>query len=160
MMADSIYTLSLRQRGISAEAAQDMSVLRKYTIDHLPLDPIVTLNTADPIQRAIDLAADLPRSNFIVTDAKGAYRGFLTADELQQVLIDKAVIPLLTVGEVMRDDVKPVRHTENLASLFDAFVQLEVDALPIGLEYDPNKTIGIVTRDALLRHTQKHWLGK
>jgi signal-transduction protein with cAMP-binding, CBS, and nucleotidyltransferase domain len=159
-MTDSIYTLSLRHRGISAEAAQDMSVLRKYTIDHLPLEPIVALLVSDPIQRAIDLAGDTDRSNFIVTDAKGVYRGVITTDELQQVLIDKAAIPLLTVGEVMRSDVRPVRHTENLASLFDAFVKFEVDAMPIGLEYDPSKTIGLVTRDALLRHTQKHWLGK
>lgn len=160
LMTDSIYTLSLRNRGISAEAAQDMSVLRKYTIDHLPLEPIVPLLTGDPIQRAIDIASETSRSNFIVTDQKGIYRGILTTDELQLVLIDKAAIPLLTVGEVMRSDVKPIRHTENLASLFDAFVMHEVDAMPIGLEYDPTKTIGLVTRDALLRHTQKHWLGK
>ncbi len=160
LMADSIYTLSLRHRGIFTEAAQDMSVLRKYTIDHLPLEPLIPLLTSDPIQRAIDLAGDMDRSDFIVTDAKGTYRGILTTDELQQVLIDNAAIPLLTVGEVMRSDVKPMRHTENLASLFDAFVKYEVHAMPIGLEYDPTKTIGLVTRDALLRHTQKHWLGR
>lgn len=160
LMADSIYTLTLRHRGISAEAAQDMSVLRKYTIDHLPLEPQVALQATEPIQRAIDLASETSRSNFIVTDNAGRYRGLVTADELQQVLFDKAAIPLLTVGEVMRTDVQPIRHTENLASLFDAFVQHEVDAMPIGLDYDPNKTIGLVTRDALLRHTQKHWLEK
>jgi hypothetical protein len=36
---DSIYTHSLRQRGLTPEAAADMSALRKYAVDHLPIEP-------------------------------------------------------------------------------------------------------------------------
>jgi CBS-domain-containing membrane protein len=71
--------------------------------------------------------------------------------------MQEQAIPLLTVSEVMRTDIKPLRHTENLASLFDAFIVHDIDALPVGLEYDPTKTIGIVTRDALLKHYRRHW---
>jgi CBS-domain-containing membrane protein len=63
----------------------------------------------------------------------------------------------LTISEIMRTDITPVRHTENLASLFDAFLLHDVDALPVGLDYDPNRTIGLVTRDSLMKHYQKHW---
>lgn len=156
---DSVYTEDLRRRGLSPEAQADTSILRKYAIDHLPLEPIVPLRAADPFQRAIDLAADTDRSNFVVTDDAGRFKGLVTADEIRKVLIDEEAIPLLTVGEVMRADIKPMRHTENLASLFDAFVAHDIDALPVGLDYDPNKTIGIVTRDSLMKHYQKHWRG-
>lgn len=157
VLSDSVYTVALRQRGLTPEAAADTGVLRKYAIDHLPLEPIVPLRDTDPIQRAIDLASDTDRDNFVVTDKNGKYRGLITADQLRDVLIGEEAIPLLTAGEVMRTDIKPLRHTENLAALFDEFVRLDVDAIPVGLDYDPTKTIGIVTRDALMKHYQKHW---
>jgi CIC family chloride channel protein len=157
VLADSVYTVTLRQRGLSAEAAADMPALRKFAIDHLPLEPIVPLFDTDPIQRAIDLAGETDRSNFIVTDKAGKFRGLITSDQLQAVLMQEEAIPLLTCAEVMRTDIRPLRHTENLASLFDAFIVHDIDALPVGLEYDPTKTIGIATRDALLRHYRKHW---
>ena len=157
VVPDSLYTRALRQRGISPEAAADLSSLRQYTINHLPIEPVLRLTDTDPVSNAIDLAQDTSRSNFIVSDADGHYRGVLTGAELRAVLIDIEAIPLLTVGEVMRSDVKPMRHTENLAALFDAFLAHDIEAMPVGLEYDPDKTIGIVTRDALMKHYQKHW---
>ena len=157
VMPDSIYTLTLRQRGLSPEAAQDMSILRKYTIDHLKLEPIVPLVTSDPAQRVIDLASDSDRTNYVVVDPAGGFRGVVTGHEIRLMLLDTPAVPLMTVSEIMRDDVKPVRHTENLQTLFDLFLQYDIDAIPVGLEYDPNRTIGIVTRDALLQHYHRHW---
>ncbi len=155
--SDSVYTNALRERGLSPEAAADMSVLRKYAIDHLPLEPIVPLRANDPFQTAIDLASETDRSNFVVTDETGHFTGIVTSQEIRQVLLDEEAIPLLTVGEVMRSDIKPMRHTENLAALFDAFLAHDIESLPVGLDYDPSKTIGIVTRDSLMKHYQKHW---
>ncbi|MGN6725171.1 MAG: chloride channel protein [Tepidisphaeraceae bacterium] len=156
VMADSIYTLTLRERGLSPEAQQDMSLLRKYTIDHLKLEPIVPLMIGDPAKRAIDLAMQNEQSNFVIVDEKGGFRGMLTETEIRQMLLAADAIPLMTVGEVMRSDIRPVRHTENLASLFDEFLRYDVDALPIGLDYDPNRTIGIATRDGLLKYYHTH----
>lgn len=154
LIRDSVYTSGLRQRGLTPEAA-DMSMLRKFAIDHLPLLPILPLRHTDPIQRALDLSAETDRVHFVVTDPAGAYMGMLTSTEIRQVLIDDAAIPLLTVGEVMRTDVHPVRHTDNLAHLFEKFVHHDVEALPVGLDADPTRTIGIVTRDSLMKHYQK-----
>lgn len=157
ILPDSIYTLTLRQRGLSPEAAQDMSALRKYTIDHLKLEPIVPLVTTDPASRAIELATESDHANFVVVDGQGVYRGVLTGREVRLMLLEPAAIPLMNVGEVMRHDIAPVRHTENLQSVFDLFLKHEVDALPVGLDYDPTRIIGIVTRDALLKHYHRHW---
>ncbi|MGC4032674.1 MAG: chloride channel protein [Tepidisphaeraceae bacterium] len=157
VMADSIYTLTLRERGLSPEAAQDMPALRKYTIDHLKLEPIVALHTNDPAQHVIELASQNEQTNFVVTDEKGIYKGVLTNEELQQLFMSPDAVPLMTVAEVMRSDIQPVRHTENLQSLFNLFLKYEVNALPVGLDYDPTRTIGIVSRDALLKHYHSHW---
>ena len=157
VMPDSIYTITLRQRGLSPEAAQDMSILRKYTIDHLKLEPIVPVLTSDPAQRVIDLATDQDRTNYVVVDSKGKFSGVVTAHEIRLMLLDTPAIPLMTVSEIMREDVPPVRHSENLQALFDLFLQYEIDAIPVGLDYDPQRTIGIVTRDALLQHYHRHW---
>ena len=160
ILADSIYTLTLRRRGLSPEAAADMSALRKYTIDHLKLEPIVPLEVNEPAQRAIDCATEHDRTNFVALDAAGKFKGLVTGHEIRQMLLEPDAIPLMTVSEIMRQDVAPVRHTENLQSLFDLFLQYDVDALPVGLDYDPNRIIGIVTRDSLLRHYHQHWNAK
>ena len=110
----------------------------------------------DPAKRAIDLAMQNEQSNFVIVDEKGGFRGMLTETEIRQMLLAADAIPLMTVGEVMRSDIRPVRHTENLASLFDEFLRYDVDALPIGLDYDPNRTIGIATRDGLLKYYHTH----
>lgn len=157
VMRDSIYTLTLRQRGLSPEAAGDMSALRQYTIDHLKLEPIVPLVTTDPARRAIELASERDGKHFVVVDPAGAYRGLVTGEELRIMLLEPESIPIMTVADVMRQDIVPIRHTENLQSLFDIFLRYEVDALPVGLDYDPTRTIGIVTRDALLKHYHQHW---
>ncbi len=154
---DSVYTNALRQRGLSPEAAADTSLLRKYAIDHLPLEPIVPVRANDAFQRVIDLASETDRENFVVTDDAGRFKGLITAEEIRLVLLDEEAIPLLTVGEIMRADIIPLPHTENLAALFDAFLKHDIEALPVGLDYDPTKTIGIVTRDTLMRHYQRHW---
>lgn len=156
VMSDSVYTLSLRQRGISPEAAQDMSSLRKYTIDHLKLLPITPLHAGDTARAAIAMSADTDQSSFVVLDGQGLYAGMVTGEELRPLLLDLEALPLVTIGDLMRTDIQPVRHTENLASLFDLFIRYNVDALPVGLEYNPMRTIGIVTREALLKHYQKH----
>jgi len=156
VMNDSVYTLSLRQRGISPEAAQDMTSLRKYTIDHLKLQPIHPLRPADTARQAIEQCIENDETSFVVLDPTGSYMGMVTDDELRPVMADPETLPLVTIGDLMRTDIPPVRHTENLASLFDLFVRYNVDALPVGLEYNPKRTIGIVTRDVLMKHYQKH----
>jgi len=157
LQPDSVYTTALRQRGLTPDATTDLAVLRKYAVDHLPLEPIIALRATDPFQKTLDLARETQRENFVVTDATGGYLGIITNHELRQVLLDDDALPLLTTADVMRSDVKPIRHTENLASLFDAFLLYDIDALPVGLDYDASKTIGIVTRDSLMKHYQKHW---
>jgi CBS domain-containing protein len=147
----------LRQRGLSPEAAGDKSALRQYTIEHLKLEPIVPLITTDPAKRAIDLAGERDTTNFVVIDSTGVYRGVITGEEIRLMLLEPESLPLITVADVMRQDIKPVRHTENLQSLFDLFLRYDVEALPVGLDYDPNRTIGIVTRDILLKHYHQHW---
>ena len=156
VMTDSIYTLSLRHRGISPEAAQDMTSLRKFTIDHLKLLPIHPLHAGDTARQAIEQCIENDETSFVVLDKSGSYVGMVTDEELRPVMMDAEALPLVTIGDLMRTDIQPVRHTENLASLFDSFIRYNVDALPVGLEYNPKRTIGIVTREALLKHYQKH----
>lgn len=157
MHPDSVYTEHLRKRGVRPESSSDMSSLRKYAIDHLPMEPILPLRLSDPFKRVIDLATQTDRSHFVVTDDTGQFKGIITSEEVRQVLLEPQAIPLLTVAEVMRTDVQPLRHTENLASLFEAFLVYNIEALPVGLDHEPNRVVGIVSRDSLMKHYQRSW---
>ena len=163
VMADSIYTLTLRQRGLSPEAQQDMSLLRKYSIDHLAsirthrID--VPLLTTDPARRAIDLAMQGEHSNFIIVDDKGAYKGVVTSAEIQQMLLAAEAIPLMTVSEVMRSDIKPVRHTEKSGPRFSTnscTIRRRRPACRIGLRSRPHDRRSDALTVDLLKYYHAH----
>ncbi len=154
LMHESIYTQELRNKGLTPESAMHTAVLRKFVINQLPLQAIRRIQITDSIQSLIQLASRTEQSNFVVFDEKQDYCGIITEDTLKTILIQSEAIPLLTLEEVVRRDIRPIAHTENLAILLEAFVRNHTDAIPIGLESDPRQIIGMATRDILMDYYQ------
>jgi chloride channel protein, CIC family len=151
---DSIYTHTLRTRGIKWGAASDLSALRRMNVEQVELEPATILQATEPVQRALDLAAELGAANFVVTDVEGTYQGMVVTDQLNQALIQRDVVPLMIVGDVMRSDIPPVSNTDDLATVFEMFSQSEMAYLPVCLASRPGKVIGLISRTALMRTYQ------
>lgn len=152
---DSVYTLGLRSRGVQQGNARDFSLLRRITVEQVPLDPVAVVSIADPIQHLLDLSAMTSNYDFVVSDQQGRYEGMVLSAELNPVLMDRDAVPLLVVGDVMRHDIPPVRTTDDLAAVFDAFSQYDVNHLPVCVPQDCGKIIGLISRSALIRKYQE-----
>jgi CIC family chloride channel protein len=152
---DSVYTASLRARGVRQGSASDFSLLRRITVEQVPLDPISLVTDSDPIQNLLELSAMTSQYNFVVCDARGRYEGMVLASQMNPVLMDRDAIPLLVVGDVMRMDIPPVRTTDDLAAVFDAFSQHDVSHLPVCVPQNAGKIIGLISRSALIRKYQE-----
>lgn len=151
---DSIYTLSLRKRGVRIGTAADLSVLRRITVEQTVLQPVCTIRDCDPFQRVLDLSAESGVSDFVVLDEDEMYVGMITDDDIHTALLEREAVPLLLVRDMMRTDVPTVPSSADLATVLDTFAQHEVDNLPISVPGHSDKVIGLIGRSELLRRYQ------
>jgi CIC family chloride channel protein len=152
---DSVYTASLRSRGVRQGNTGDFVLLRRITVEQIPLEPVSIVTDSDPIQHLMDLSAMTSTYEFVVSDASGRYEGMVLASAMNPVLMDQAAVPLLVVGDVMRTDIPPVRTTDDLAAVFDAFSEHDVSHLPVCVPNNADHVIGLISRAALIRKYQE-----
>ena len=152
---DSIYTQSLRTRGVRLGTAGDYVLLRRITVEQVPLDPVSIVGDADPIQNLLDLSAMTSTYEFVVADPLGKYEGMVLSPQLGPVLMDRDAVPVLVVRDVMRVDVRPVRTSDDLAAVFDAFSQYDVSHLPVCVPQNSEHVIGLISRAAVIRRYQE-----
>ena len=148
---ESIYTMTLRERGLRTGGSTDQMLLRRMHVEQVQLDPAPSVAPNDPFQRVLDLSSQLNAQNFPVLDKQGYYIGMLTEDDVNIALMEREAVPLLLVGEVMRNDIPFVRNTDDLAAVLDIFSRHEVDHLPVCLAQSPGKIIGLISRAGLMR---------
>jgi CIC family chloride channel protein len=152
---DSIYTASLRRRGVHVGSAGDLLVLRRISIEEVALEPATVVHAGDPLQRLLDLSVNDNATDFVVVDDKGDYLGLVVGEDIKRALLDREAVPLLLVAEVMRSDLPILRHTDDLASVITQFSAHDVSRLPVALPGNKARVIGLVSRAALMRRYQR-----
>lgn len=151
---DSIYTMTLRQRGVRLGTAADMTLLQRLSVEQVPFEPATVVRVFDPFQRILDLTTSTQAADFVVIDRLGLYAGMVISEDVKTTLIDREAIPLLTVGELMRSDIPMVRNTDTLAAVMDIFARHEIARLPVCIAGNEGKVIGLISRAALMRRYQ------
>jgi CIC family chloride channel protein len=154
LFRDSIYTLPLRERGLGVGGSSDMTMLRRLSVEQVELEPATVVNAIDPFQRVLDLSTN-GLATFVVVDKQGSYKGMVLMDDVRTVLMEREAIPLLLVHELMRTDLPLIRHSDDLASVFEMFARYDVSHLPVGVARSPGRVIGLISRAALMRRYQK-----
>jgi CBS domain-containing protein len=79
----------------------------------------------------------------------------LLMDDVRPALLEREAIPLLLVHELMRTDLPMMRHSDDLATVFEMFARHDVSHLPVGVATSPGRVIGLISRAALMRRYQK-----
>jgi CIC family chloride channel protein len=156
---DSIYTLSLRLRGVQVGGASDLLLLRRIFVEQVTLEPATVVRKSDPLQRLLDLSIYGDATDFIVNDEQGQYAGIVTGDDIKRALLDREAVPLLLVAELMRSDLPLVRNSDDLATVLHQFSAHDVGKLPVGLPGDSTRVIGLISRAALMRRYQQALAG-
>lgn len=146
---DSVYTLTLRRRGVRVGGGADLALLRRLTVEQVDLDPVTSVRIDDPFERVLELTA-AGVGDFVVLDRLGTYAGMVTADDVKTALLDPEAIPLLTVAEIVRPELPAVKNTDDLSVVLEAFGRYEVARLPVGLSNNTGRVIGLISRRALM----------
>jgi CIC family chloride channel protein len=152
---DSIYTLSLRMRGVQVGTSSDLLLLRRLSVELVALEPATVVRASDPLQKILDLSAGDGTSDFVVVDRDGGYLGMIVGEDIRHALYDREAVPLLLVHEIMRAKLPIVRNTDDLATVLNQFSAHDVSRLPVGLPGNTSRVIGLVSRAALMRRYQQ-----
>jgi len=155
LFPDSIYTLSLRRRGLRIGGPSDFNMLRRLSVEMVPLEPAVVVHRADPFQKILDLSTTNGTGDFIVANSDGAYAGMIVADDITFALLERDAIPLLTCGDLVRTDLPVVKTSDDLATALETFARHDVGQLPVAVASSPNHVVGVLTRAALMRRYQQ-----
>jgi CIC family chloride channel protein len=148
---DSIYSLSLRRRGVRVGSGGDLALLRRLTVEQVELEPVVSVAASMSLERLLQLTAETGASDVVALNPDGTYAGMVSSDDMRTALWQREAIPLLTVGELARGEVPVVRSGDDLASVVATFAQYEVNRLPVCVAARPERVIGLVSRSALMR---------
>jgi CIC family chloride channel protein len=152
---DSIYTLSLRRRGIRPGAGADFSLLRRLNVEMIAMEPATIFSITEPMQKVLDLTISNGISSFVIVDEKGNYAGMIGGKDITTALVERAAVPLLLAGDLMRTDIPVVKNTDDLGTVLDTFVEYDVSHLPVVVQSSPQKVIGLISRGSLMRRYQQ-----
>lgn len=153
---DSVYTHSLRARGIRSGGGSPLSnVLARYSVEQVPLEPASTLRFNEPVQRIFDLIVQLGATSFVVLNADGSYRGMVVTEEANLALAHRDSAGETLVDDFTRADIPLIKNTETIAFVGEVFGQTGVAHLPICLTSQPTRVIGLISRAELTRVSQQ-----
>ncbi len=150
---DSIYQAWLRKRGIRMGTYADMVLLRRLTVQDVPLIPAVIVHPEEPAQRLLELAEDYAAVDYVVCDDRDIYQGMIIGEDVRTTLLQREAIPLMIVGELTRKGLPTCEVDETLDLVLDKFSKHDVSSLAV---IDLNGRVkGMITRSRLMRRYQR-----
>lgn len=147
---DSVYTLTLRRRGVRVGTGVDMTVLRRIMVEQITMEPVTTLPATTPFERLLQISAGTATTDFVIVDEQGNYQGMVTSDDVKTALLAREAIPLLLAGDIAREDLPRVKSTDDLASVLETFSRYEVARLPVCLATNIDRVVGLISRRELM----------
>lgn len=150
----SVYTEKLARQGVRVGAMSDLTILRRLSVNDVPLTPAVMVHPADSAQRLLDLSEQYSVTDFVVVDEADQYLGMITANDLKEALVYREAIPLLQVSELLRADLPTVTPDETLDVVLDKFSRHDVHSLAVLSPTQDGAVTGLVTRQRLMRQYQ------
>ena len=154
IFTDSVYTVALRQHGIRPGAAAEQGLLQRTTVEQVGLEPALIIVAEMPFTRLLELMGEQIR-DAVVTDKQGRYRGMVRRQDIEATLLHPDSIPLLLVAEVANREIPVIQVHNDLAYTLEAFSQADAESLPVSMTHQPDKIVGVITRQSLMRHYQK-----
>jgi CIC family chloride channel protein len=148
-LPDSIYTLKLRRRGVRVGSVTDLTVLRRVTVEDVPMREVHCVRPEDPLQQLIHLAGETGAVDFVVVDERGGYQGMVLGQDVRTALLQPEAVSLLVVGELMRSGVPTIVRSDTLEVVLDKFALSDVESLPVA-GVDDQHIIGLITRRGVM----------
>lgn len=142
---DSIYTESLRRRGVDFDVAfEQMAIASLRAEDLIRTDPI-TVRSSAPLGEVLDRFSESRQTAIYVLSPEEKLVGAIDLRDAFQVAGEAALRESLVAADLVRD-VERVTPRTPLDEVMRRFSQLELAQLPVVREGDPDALVGTVAR--------------
>lgn len=152
---DSVYTAKLTQMGVRLGSQSDLTILRRLSVQDVPLMNAVTVHEDETAQRLLELSEQHMVRDFVVVDDDDRYVAMVTGADLSAALVYREAIPLLTVRELMRTDLPTVTRDETLDVALDKFSRHDAQSLAVVSKGERKSVRGLITRTHLMDRYQQ-----
>jgi CIC family chloride channel protein len=149
----SVYTSILKRHGQWFPADYEKDPLLQLTVGDVLVPSRLRLSESLGLGRALERIGESEESVFTVESEAGEFQGLLTLNDLKAALADPLMGKLLTLGDVVDEDVSGVSPEMSLREAVHEFTTTRVEALPV---FNADRYfLGLVTRDAVLTAYRK-----
>lgn len=155
---DSMYAYWLRHMGLRMGAFSDTTVLRRLYASQVRLIDAAITHPQEPAQRLLELAQSYAAADFVVCDDNEHYVGMVVGQDVRTTLLQREALPLLIVGELMRDNLPTVAPDQTLDVVLDRFAKHDVASLPV--VDDNGLVLGMITHSRLMQRYQQAMEGE
>jgi CIC family chloride channel protein len=127
----SIYTESLRARGIDISQRMDDTMLSNLTVRDLVRPDPDTLSPSEPYKRVVDRFLNTRRQRLFVVDEKGVLLGAVSLHDIKHALEDPGVLQAVLAHDLMLPVGETLVDSQRLPHAIDAFSRSDSERLPV-----------------------------
>jgi CIC family chloride channel protein len=148
---DSLYTASLRRRGVRLPELPQPDWLRTTAVAGLVVEDAARIGPAAPFEQVLKkLLALAPGHDLYVTSQEGQLLGVIRLDALKGTISEGALLGMIVAADVVDREIQPVTTGMTLADVADRFARGDLERLPV--VDGQRRLIGTVSmRDVLAR---------
>ena len=131
LLPGSIYTESLRARGIDISQRMDDTMLSNLTVRDLVRPDADTLKPSDAYKQVVDRFLNTRRQRLFVVDEAGALLGAVSLHDIKHALEDPGVLQAVLAHDLMLPVGHILSESERLPKAIESFSQSDSERLPV-----------------------------
>ena len=143
--------LRLAKKGLGPEDAERRDLLSRVDVENVMVRNVVALNDAMSFRDMQQIIQTARHTGYPVLDKDGLLIGLLTDVELNDALSKGQDPALLTVGGMMRRDVRTVKRGSSLRAVIRIMGDSGQDRVPVVDDLNPRLLIGLVSRSEIVK---------
>lgn len=145
----SIYTIKLAKRGIDIRGGKDINVLKSHEVREIMNEDFVSIHPSTPLAEIFRKIENTNESYFVVQDDKGILKGVISFQDIRSVLSQHSLDYLVIAQDLLKDETDLIYFDDDLEKAFKLFNLKDLKMIPVVNEYESNKVIGVIRREAL-----------
>jgi len=148
LMAESIYTIKLKARGIDLKQGTDVNVMTGVRVHEVMRSEMKTVPYSMRLQQLMEeISGTTQHSTFFMLDSEGRLAGTISYPEIRRVLFDvENLMPLLRAEDIASVQSCSVTPEDSLDVVIRNFARHNLDELPVVDPADPQRVTGSVHR--------------
>ncbi|NJD58029.1 MAG: CBS domain-containing protein, partial [Anaerolineae bacterium] len=149
LVQDSVYTLSLRRKGIRLERGKDVEILQTILVQEVMQPAAFTLRDTDSLSHASEFFFKTHHHGAPVLNAQNELVGIFTLQDMDATDADQW--SSVSIGEACTHDLIVAYPDETIGSALRKMAQRDVGRMPVVSPENPRTLLGLLRRTDVIR---------